>query len=153
MFPLRFSKLWQFWRHRGKRGDERDTPLTIGSGRLPIEILQETFSNLGGWTLLRCCNVCRLLNQCIPGASPSLRMAMYLPASKRNTSPYKMAAISAFKFYFGVTLYGDFKDLDASHRSDHEISAQLQSESLTKVQYYTECIPSIRHDAITIPTV
>jgi hypothetical protein len=80
-------------------------------------------------------------------------MAMYLPASKQNTSPNEMAAISAFKFYFGVTLYGDFKDLDAFHRGDHEFSAQLRNESLTKVQYYTECIPSIRHDAITTPTV
>jgi hypothetical protein len=113
--PLsRFSKLWHPHRHRRKRSYERDTPRprTIGSGMLPIEVLQEIFSHLDLFTLMRCCQVCGLWNQCIPGDSPSLRMAMFLPTPQHNASRYEMAPINAFIFNFGVTLNGDFQNLE-----------------------------------------
>jgi hypothetical protein len=140
MSPSGFSKLWYPRRYGRKRGDKRDTrhTLTIGNGRLPIETLQEIFSNLDLWTLLRCCNVCRLWNQCIPGDSPYLRIAMYLPVSKHNTFHYETAAIKAFRFNFAVTLHGDFQDVEDRRicRPVTDYTVCLRSSETKRLQKY-----------------
>lgn len=48
---------------------------------LPVEILQQIFSDLDMWTLLRCRCVCRVWNSSIPGNSPGLRKILFLPTS------------------------------------------------------------------------
>jgi hypothetical protein len=141
MSRSRFPKLWQSLRHRCKRDEKKGTlSPTIGNGQLPIEVLQEIFSNFDMWTLMRCCSVCRLWNQCIPGDSPSLRMAMYLPASKHNISGYKTTAINALKFNFGVTLHGDFARLQENWTRKPQLvtdyTVRLRSFEKQRLQEY-----------------
>jgi hypothetical protein len=153
MGPLRFSKLWHPRRYRRKRSNERDTPRprTIGSGMLPVEILQEIFAHLDLFTLLRCCQVCRLWNQCIPGDSPSLRMAMFLPTLKHNASRHEMAPINAFKFNFGVNLHGDFQNLEDCQicRPVTDFTVRPRSSEPARLQIYDIALNLILESNIT----
>jgi hypothetical protein len=50
-------------------------------GNLPTELLQEIFSPLDIWTLLKCRCVCRRWNDCIPDDSTELLALMFIPSA------------------------------------------------------------------------
>ncbi|CAO2647121.1 Nn.00g080430.m01.CDS01 [Neocucurbitaria sp. VM-36] len=56
-----------------------------GINDLPIEILQQIFSSLDFRTLYTCHSVCHLWYKYIPGHSPRLRSALFLPSSTTSS--------------------------------------------------------------------
>jgi hypothetical protein len=88
MQRVRPIKMWLALRHPKRRKSKAPTTeTTAGSGRIPIEILQHIFSHLDILTLLLQCRlVCHLWSQCIPGNSPALRTALFVPSLYKNTS-------------------------------------------------------------------
>jgi hypothetical protein len=81
MQPLRAARLWSILRLFAKSSKDPSAKSQVGVGQLPVELLQEIFSYLDIWTLLRIRAVCRLWAQNVPGNSPALRKSMFAPSS------------------------------------------------------------------------
>jgi hypothetical protein len=84
------------------RGPHRNVP-----DELPIEVLQQIFSHLDLLTLFKCRCVCTLWNSCIPGDSPELREAMFLPGN----AIFKATEWPPFTLFFEI-----YTDADMARR-------------------------------------
>jgi hypothetical protein len=107
MQPLRAARIWSILRLFAKSTKDPSAKSQVGVSQLPVELLQEIFSYLDIWTLLRIRAVCRLWAQNVPGNSPALRKSMFAPSSApefRNID----AAIGDYTFESRVMILGPF---------------------------------------------
>jgi hypothetical protein len=105
MSRLSSLKLFQRKKQPGKNAIPPNLPLSINT--LPIEILDLIFSHLDTSTLYLIRSVCQFWKTCIPGHSPILRNAMFLPANSVNANNIPPVEDS-IKLHFSVTLDPDF---------------------------------------------
>ncbi|KAH7067911.1 hypothetical protein FB567DRAFT_402181, partial [Paraphoma chrysanthemicola] len=75
---------------------------------LPTEVLQQIFSYLDLMALLKCRCVCKMWDNCIPGDSPELREAMFLPA----TAMFKATEWPPLSLFFEI-----YTDAETARRS------------------------------------
>ncbi|KAF2023007.1 hypothetical protein EK21DRAFT_119170 [Setomelanomma holmii] len=110
------------------RKEQKHEPAYEGSYRrslmeeVPIEVLQQILSHLDLLTLLRCRCVNRLWNGCIPGDSPELREAMFLPTT----------AISEASEWPPLTLFFEIYT-DADMTSHSSIQPRVRISSVNQV--------------------
>lgn len=118
MARWRNSKLWHALHHKKRLDEELWIPgeyprkTNPSTAKLPTELLQEIFSYLDIWTLLRIRFVCRIWSHCIPGTSPTLRTTMFLLHAPVSEEPDQTPAISnsadRLVLNFTMRLHGPF---------------------------------------------
>lgn len=135
MAQLRSSTLWQVFRHRSqprldvKEQAPRKPP---NNTALPVEILEMIFVHLDMWTLLRCRNVCRFWQDCIPGTSPSLRHTMFLCTPNMNNclDTFSLDIVST---YLGFTVSfadGFVNTRDPQPATEYTVHPHTKGQSL-----------------------
>lgn len=77
------------------------------------------FLYLDMWTLLRCRNVCRFWQQCIPGNSPALRRTMYVANTSPAVTQPDPSSDEPLTLTFYVGMRGDFEPVEDPWKFQH----------------------------------
>jgi hypothetical protein len=115
-------------RHTGHQNyDPPPSNTTSDINHIPIEILQEVFSHLSLPTLLlQCRSVCHLWRQCIPGDSPALCVALFLPKPSHQSPITYPKTITPAYLRFDVELHGPFTVSESpQHATDYTVRLQV----------------------------